>query len=775
MKNKLLLTTALIAFAMPALAGNQLYTYEGDQGKVSVENKTNNDTWDSYIVYVPGKVSIASESSFTNNHAGVGGAITIAKKTGEITIGSKTVFDGNKADYDGGAIGNYAGAIVANDVEFLNNQAQLNASTDNGHIGGGAISLGIDATLDLTSGYFENNTSGFNGGAIATRRTLQENEIRTSAENHFLKINSSTFIGNKATGSVVDTSYGRNEKGGNGGAIANYFKKAEVLYTTFKENHADNNGGAIYNAPLYDVHEKKIQDTTGKMTITDGTFTSNTASSGGAIFNSQYATINLKGANTFSSNKAGSALNDIHNDGTLNVEGQLILDGGITGNGVVNFEKADLTATLDTTKIVANTVNITDSTLNLILGDNVKEGSYEFITATTQEGVFSIENALYNITHETDGSITVANKSSSEVEKSLGVTRNEASALEAVLSGSSNNENFNNVISALSKSAQAGDKTVAKELAKLGADTNPVVASQERSSVNMLFNVVSNELNGDTSALGRASGDFFKKATAWVRGLFNKADHEATSKSAGFNADTYGVAFGIDKEVNNNTRLGFGYAFSQTDIESAGRDTDVDTNTLFVYSKYQPAKWYINSMLGYSWSSYDEKKSVAGYAAGTEYDVDTIALQSMFGYEAKIGNHNVTPEFGFRYLRVEKDSYKDGLGTSVDSSSEDILTAVLATKVAKDYRLDNGAIVRPELRVAVTYDVMEADNTANVLLANGASYNVNGEKLDRLGFELGAKVTTYATDNVEISAGAQTSFRDDYQDYSFTFDAKYNF
>ena len=77
--------------------------------------------------------------------------------------------------------------------------------------------------------------------------------------------------------------------------------------------------------------------------------------------------------------------------------------------------------------------------------------------------------------------------------------------------------------------------------------------------------------------------------------------------------------------------------------------------------------------------------------------------------------------------------------------------------------------------MAVTYDVMEADNTANVLLANGASYNVNGEKLDRLGFELGAKVTTYATDNVEISAGAQTSFRDDYQDYSFTFDAKYNF
>ena len=125
--------------------------------------------------------------------------------------------------------------------------------------------------------------------------------------------------------------------------------------------------------------------------------------------------------------------------------------------------------------------------------------------------------------------------------------------------------------------------------------------------------------------------------------------------------------------------------------------------------------------------------------------------------------------------RVEKDSYTDRLGTSIASSGEDILTAVLATKIAKDYRADNGVIVRPELRVAVTYDVMEADNIANVVLANGSSYNVYGEKQNRLGFELGAKLTTYAADNFEFSAGAQTNFREDYQDYSFTLDAKYNF
>jgi opacity protein-like surface antigen len=61
------------------------------------------------------------------------------------------------------------------------------------------------------------------------------------------------------------------------------------------------------------------------------------------------------------------------------------------------------------------------------------------------------------------------------------------------------------------------------------------------------------------------------------------------------------------------------------------------------------------------------------------------------------------------------------------------------------------------------------------LLANGASYTVDGEKLNRLGFELGAKVTTKATEKVEVSAGYLTRIREDYQDHTLTVDAKYNF
>ena len=57
----------------------------------------------------------------------------------------------------------------------------------------------------------------------------------------------------------------------------------------------------------------------------------------------------------------------------------------------------------------------------------------------------------------------------------------------------------------------------------------------------------------------------------------------------------------------------------------------------------------------------------------------------------------------------------------------------------------------------------------------GGAYRVNGEKLDRLGFEFGAKVATEVSDNLEISAGWESRFREDYQDHTAMLNAKYSF
>ena len=683
------------------------------------------------------------KTNFTGNKAVSGGAVyesrysTYSADNADGMVISNSNFTNNYAAADGGALG-LANKSKITDTVFTGNHAGLTvdgiitAVTDSN--GGGAIMFNEIANSTMSKVEFYGNKSGAHGGAIASRHTTAGS----------LSIDNAIFDGNEAAKE--------------GGAIASIYNGAiTISNSSFTNNKAGTNGGAIYVG--------KADNYAGF----DGTLTE---SSNGGI-------LNLSGTNIFSGNTANGQSNDIYNTGTINVSGNLTLDGGIAGTGIVNFlDKSVLTINLGKTTIAANEVNITNS--KLIFDNDVTEKTYDFITAEqTGNFIIDVENSLYNIEHKGDGKIYVEVKSTDELASSLDATSNEANALLAVTSNttSSTNQAFTNVAKKISQLAQLGDTSAAKEASKLGASSSPVVSGQETSVQNALFNVVSTELNGGTGAIaqGKSSGDYLKKATAWIRGLFNKADAEKTNKSAGFTSDTYGVAMGVDSEINSDTRLGLGYANSQTDVDSEGRSTDIDTNTLFVYSKYQPSDWYINTMLAYSWSKYDEKSSVLGENAGAKYDVDTLALQAMYGYETYYKCYDITPEFGLRYMHINQDAYTNKLGSKVAKNTDDVLTAVAGVKVARNYRLSRVSTLRPEFKAAVTYDLFEADNSANVLLANGAAYKVNGDSLNRLGFEVGGKLTTNLNEKLEVSAEYMARLREDYQDHTLMFDAKYNF
>ncbi len=801
MKIRLLVTTALVgaAFAMPAMAAVFNHTYEGNQGTVAVEGETSNSTWDSSVIYVPGEASVGENSVFKNNHSGLGGAIAIRKQTGQLEIGQGSVFEGNKADYDGGAIGNYGGAVIAENVKFFNNEAGLLADSDSNQIGGGAISLGIDATTTIKSSTFDGNISHFNGGAIATRRTLSGAE--TGESNSFV-VENSVFSNNLADGSDVQDTANAKEFGGNGGAIANTFATTEISNTTFLNNQATGNGGAIFNNKYFGIKDKTMSALGGEISLADTTFSGNAADAdGGAIYNSANATINLSGENTFSGNTANGALNDIYNAGQLVIadNGTLTLDGGISGDGTASFGSNTTLNVKQGVTTIANKVSFgngiqvldanttfSGTTVNVTLANGASNIDLNDIftnTANTDklDNMQLGTNSLYNfVQDEADASLyTAEKKSADDVAASLGVSGSEAAAVMAVASSSapSGNAAFDNMAAVLNDAAQNGNGTAAQEASKLGADANPIVRTVETDLHNMVFSAVSDELNETSGAMAESKYQDapFKRVKAWIRGLYNHVDKEATAKAHGFDANIYGVAMGIDKQLDRAVKLGVGYAYNQADISAHGRDTDVDTHTAFVYGQYKPSNWYVNTIVAYNWSDYDEKKSVLGQNDGAKYDVNSLGLQAMFGYESKLGSYNVTPEAGLRYAHISQDSYHDKLGDRIGSNDSDILTAVIGTKIAKNYALDRDTVIRPEIKAAVTYDLVDDGNHANVVLANGAAYRVDGEKLERLGFELGAKAAANVAENVEISAGYEVRFRKDYNDQTAMLEAKYNF
>lgn len=299
MKNKLLLTTALVgvAFALPTMAAEE---------------------WDGKTSYLipQGETLVLEENSLVekiiNNVDGIGGALSTSKpkngveNPGTLIVKSGTVFKNNTAKYDGGAIANF-GVLDIDGATFKENRSQTE-TTDSQPVGGGAISLGIDSKTTIKNTKFVNNETGFNGGAIGTRRTINNGDITNgSHENHSLIISDSAFIGNKATGTTTDRA--DNElQGGNGGAIANSFNNTQISNTVFEKNEAIN-GGAVYNQSLYNTNNQAQEtDKGGDIKFADVTFDGNKASTnGGAIFNDANTNAELSGTVVFSGNEAGNA------------------------------------------------------------------------------------------------------------------------------------------------------------------------------------------------------------------------------------------------------------------------------------------------------------------------------------------------------------------------------------------------------------------------------------------------------------------------------------
>lgn len=480
------------------------------------------------------------------------------------------------------------------------------------------------------------------------------------------------------------------------------------------------------------------------------------------------------GYNTFKSNvtmDAGSTLNVGVKNAEETETGELT-HGNISGN---------LTVT-------APSDGEANASMNLIIAADTKlsEKSKIDLASGSENGLDNLvvnNNLLYNLKGVDDegkitgNEITVSKKDSSEVAAGVaanGANGNQAGTIAAFVDGLSGNAQADNITNQISTLVQSGNvkgaARLAKEVAPVAA---PVAQSQVTETTNQVFGAVATRLSGgsvSSAAEGKSSGDsVFERAAMWVQGLFNKSKYDGSND---FKTDSTGLALGAEKYLNSNVKVGAGYAYTNSDVKQGDRKIDVDTHTAFVYGEYKPSDWYVNGIASYNWGDYDEKKY--GGLSG-KYDVNSIALQAMTGYDFHMNGAVVTPEAGLRYINIHQDSYTDTAGQRVSENSSDYLTGIVGAKIKKDYTLSNGMNIRPEARLAMTYDLVNDNSNASVMLANGSAYQVRGEALDRFGVEAGVGLTAEVDDNVEVSLGYEGKFRDHYKDHTGLLNAKYKF
>ena len=493
----------------------------------------------------------------------------------------------------------------------------------------------------------------------------------------------------------------------------------------------------------------------------------------GSVLDLGTSTLNAKNVELFEDAQVNLTVASLDNHGAIAASDKITFVGGNAEDGYSNGANKNINLNVTMQNGLVKKDETTD--LTLLTATNGFDGDFNNINVANNRYKFEqIEAGKFKVTGTATGE---------DIAKDAGGTVNNADTAAAWVDGDSFKAGTQAAVVAeklneLSQKA-GSEQAYVDALTAVAPEVAPMVQHTQTETANQVFGAIGTRLSGgsiSTGGEGMSSGDnVFERAAMWVQGLFNHSKLDDTSKAYGFDADSSGVAMGAEKYVTEDTKVGLGYAYTNTDIDGFMRSTDVDTHTAFVYGEYKPSNWYVNGIASYGWSDYDESKNVAGINVKSDYDVETFGLQAMTGYDMQFKHFGLTPEVGLRYVHISQDGYTDSADQKVSGNDSDILTGVIGAKVSKTWTLENGMNIKPEARIAATYDLTNDDTNSVVTLANGSAYMVEGDALDRFGMEFGAGVTAEVNNNVDFSLGYEGKFREDYQDHTGLVNLKYKF
>ena len=682
-------------------------------------------------------------SYFSGNGANRYGGVICNTAYGTISLIDGSVFVENTSE-NGGAIENAGGLTVAliKDTVFEGNSAALGGAIKNGGV--------IES---IQNSVFGNNSANY-GGAIYNNGTIGE-------------IKNSVFTGNMAVSS--------------GGAIwsdGDLNIVADAGNTLFSGNYVESAGGNLAEAIRLEGDDitltlKAING--GEIRFDDYIEGSNyrvniTGDETGVvkIYN------DLKKANvsvekvTFDVADHKIEMDSVvfKNDSTLALKVDSLDEHGqvYAKNSLVVEEGAKLKATLAQGLVDGKPVEVTLLKSDNAFIDNFAESfdnnMYKFNKKDGADGVYQIMLA----------------KTAQEVSMENGGTKENADTAKAWVDESSfgNNIKAQEVANKLAELAQTDAVEFNKALTTIAPTTSPVTSSVDTKVTGNVVELVSKRLDYNyniSNSLGMASGD----ETSWL--MWSQVWMGVADIDNDMELKDKGVLIGLDKQLTRAIKLGVGYSFAEATAKTSDRtrEIDVDSHNIFMYGEYQPSKWFVKGYLGYSFTDYEETKFVFGENYMSKYDADTMSVQISTGYDFDLNGVRLSPDVGVRYYHYSVDKYIDGLGQEIKTDLSDKWSLTAGFEVEKMFTTLHNNTFKVEARANVVYDVDESEGSTTVSLANGSTYQINEETVDRFGIEFGADVMYQVRDNLEFGVGYSAEFRSNYTEHTGMLTLKYNF
>lgn len=289
---------------------------------------------------------------------------------------------------------------------------------------------------------------------------------------------------------------------------------------------------------------------------------------------------------------------------------------------------------------------------------------------------------------------------------------------------------------------------------------------------------------------GMVAGEMGNGLATWIQGFGQTADQDRRDGVDGYQADTYGIAVGLDTDQaleNGTVGVSLSYANTNVDSDNANRtEADVDSYQVSVYGDYDVApQTYILGNLGYAWNNIDQTRhnvgGVVGLTANGDYDSEQFIAYTEVGHDFAVADRTtLTPHVSAHYQHISIDDYLEtgagGANLNVKNDDLDIFELGVGAELAWDLDGGNGSKIRPALNVGYRHDLVgdNVQSTSN-FTGGGAAFKTDGLEPARGTFDVGASIGYAMDNNWEFTADYDFEAKSDYTAHSGFVRAGYKF
>ncbi len=263
---------------------------------------------------------------------------------------------------------------------------------------------------------------------------------------------------------------------------------------------------------------------------------------------------------------------------------------------------------------------------------------------------------------------------------------------------------------------------------------------------------------------GFSAGGMQSNNGLWIKGLGGTIQQKQYPNSSGYNANTAGFAFGVDRQILDDTWLGLGLSSVGTHVSSKdfpSKKTNINSRQITVYSSFSPGDYYIDHFTAIAFNSYNLMRSIKynglNYTATAKYSGIQPSSKISAGFIHGINNFKIIPNCSVQYSVLGQKTYNEvgagGLSLQQTNSTLNQLEGGVGIKFALLHNENSEQIFNPDLHFMVLRDFKSsAPITTAKFLGGGGSFTIQGATPDKTTYNVGAGLIFIHENRVHFTA-----------------------